>query len=136
MKMNSVRVSFMLKNDMCCVVLSCVSSRELNNILFSHISHVLFIPHTIIIVSLVMQRLAILEEEKNAADKLIEEEYQKRMDNEDKYYLEKRQVLMDAITDVQTNVYGGGDDDDDGDKKKEEGSEKKLLEESGPKFSA
>ena len=84
-----------------------------------------------------MQRLAILEEEKNAADKLIEEEYQKRMDNEDKYYLEKRQVLMDAITDVQTNVYGGGDDDDDGDKKKEEGSEKKVMEESvGPKFSA
>jgi len=83
-----------------------------------------------------MQRLAILEEEKNAADKLIEEEYQKRMDNEDKYYLEKRQVLMDAITDVQTNVYGGGDDVEDGDKKKEEGSEEKLLEESGPKFSA
>jgi len=84
-----------------------------------------------------MQRLAILEEEKNAADKRIEEEYQKRMDNEDKYYLEKRQVLMDAITDVQTNVYGGGDDDDDGDKKKEEGSEKKVMEESvGPKFSA
>ena len=86
-----------------------------------------------------MQRLAILEEEKNAADKRIEEEYQKRMDNEDKYYLEKRQVLMDAITDVQTSVYGGegDDDDDDGDNKKEEGSEKKVLEESvGPKFSA
>ena len=84
-----------------------------------------------------MQRLAILEEEKNAADKRIEEEYQKRMDNEDKYYLEKRQVLMDAITDVQTNVYGGGDgDEDDGDKEKKEGSEKKVLEESGPKFSA
>ena len=84
-----------------------------------------------------MQRLAILEEEKNAADKRIEEEYQKRMDNEDKYYLEKRQVLMDAITDVQTNVYGGGDDEEDGDQKKEEGSEKKVLEESvGPKFSA
>ena len=84
-----------------------------------------------------MQRLAILEEEKNAVDKRIEEEYQKRMDNEDKYYLEKRQVLMDAITDVQTNVYGGGDVDDDGDKKKEEGSEKKVMEESvGPKFSA
>lgn len=85
--------------------------------------------------SLVMQRLAILEEEKNAADKLIEEEYQKRMDNEDKYYLEKRQVLMDAITDVQTNVYGGGDDEDD-DKQKEKGSEEKVLEESGPKFNA
>ena len=82
-----------------------------------------------------MQRLAILEEEKNAADKRIEEEYQKRMDNEDKYYLEKRQVLMDAITDVQTNVYGGGDDVEDGDKKKER-SEKKVMEESGPKFSA
>mmetsp|Transcript_21784 Transcript_21784/g.47408 ORF Transcript_21784/g.47408 Transcript_21784/m.47408 type:complete len:452 (-) Transcript_21784:352-1707(-) len=57
--------------------------------------------------SMVMKRLAILEEEKNAADKLLEEEYQRRMDNEDKYYLEKRRVLEEAITDIQEEVYMG-----------------------------
>lgn len=57
--------------------------------------------------SMVMKRLAILEDEKNAADKLLEEEYQRRMDNEDKYYLEKRKVLEEAITDIQEEVYMG-----------------------------
>ena len=69
---------------------------------------------------MVMQRLAILEEEKNAADKRIEEEYQRKMDNEDKYYLEKREVLMDAIADVQSTVYA--DDGDEEGVKEEEGS--------------
>jgi len=57
--------------------------------------------------SMVMKRIAILEEEKNAADKLLEEEYQRRMDNEDKYYLEKRRVLEEAVTDIQEEVYMG-----------------------------
>jgi len=55
---------------------------------------------------MVMQRLAILDEEKRAADKRIEEEYMRRLDNEDKYYLEKRNVLLEAITDIQEGVYG------------------------------
>eukprot|EP00571_Detonula_confervacea_P009845 CAMPEP_0172299210 /NCGR_PEP_ID=MMETSP1058-20130122/1569_1 /TAXON_ID=83371 /ORGANISM="Detonula confervacea, Strain CCMP 353" /LENGTH=424 /DNA_ID=CAMNT_0013008571 /DNA_START=81 /DNA_END=1355 /DNA_ORIENTATION=- len=59
--------------------------------------------------SMVMKRLAILEDEKNAADKRLEEEYERRMDNEDKYYLEKRKVLEEAITDIQEEVYGKGD---------------------------
>ena len=54
-----------------------------------------------------MQRLAILDEEKRTADKRIEEEYMRRLDNEDKYYLEKRNVLLEAITDIQEGVYGG-----------------------------
>jgi len=54
-----------------------------------------------------MQRLAILDEEKRSADKRIEEEYMRRLDNEDKYYLEKRNVLLEAITDIQEGVYGG-----------------------------
>ena len=54
---------------------------------------------------MVMKRLAILEEEKNAADRLLEEEYQKRTNNEDKYYLEKRRVLEEAITEIQEGVY-------------------------------
>ena len=56
---------------------------------------------------MVMKRLAILEEEKNAADKILEEEYQRRLDNEGKYYLEKRRVLEEAIADIQEDVYGG-----------------------------
>lgn len=56
-----------------------------------------------------MRRLAILEEEKNAADRLIEEEYRRRMDNEDKYYLEKRRALEGAIMEIQESVYGSDD---------------------------
>ena len=92
---------------------------------------------------MVMQRLAILEEEKKAADKRIEEEYQKRMDNEDKYYLEKREVLMDSIMDIQSGVYGtsssGKNEDGAGDEEKKEdmGSEKEKVEEaSATKFTA
>ena len=94
---------------------------------------------------MVMQRLAILEEEKKAADKRIEEEYQKRMDNEDKYYLEKREVLMDSIMDIQSGVYGtissgknedGGEGDDE-EKKEDMGSEKVKVEGgSATKFTA
>jgi len=79
--------------------------------------------------SMVMKRLAILEEEKNAADRRLEEEYQKRMDNEDKYYLEKRKVLEDAVTDIQENVYGTGG----GEKEKETVVEK---ENNATKFTA
>jgi hypothetical protein len=71
--------------------------------------------------SMVMKRLAILEEEKQAADRRLEEEYQRRMDNEDKFYLEKRKVLEEAITDIQEGVYGSGS---------------KEEENVGPKFSA
>jgi len=58
---------------------------------------------------MVMKRLAILEEEKTAADKRIEEEYERRMNNEDKYYLEKRELLMETITDIQEGVYGSNE---------------------------
>ena len=58
--------------------------------------------------AMVMKRLAILEEEKQAADKRLEEEYQRRMDNEDKYYLEKRRILEESIEDIQEGLYGGG----------------------------
>ncbi len=77
---------------------------------------------------MVMQRLAILDEEKRAADKRIEEEYTRRLDNEDKYYLEKRSVLLEAIADIQEGVYGnhGNNDDDVGGGG---GSDEKLVEE-------
>jgi len=57
--------------------------------------------------SMVMQRLAILEEEKQAADRRLEEEYEKRMANEDKYYLEKRRVLEDTIMEIQEGIIYG-----------------------------
>ena len=70
---------------------------------------------------MVMQRLAILDEEKRTADKRIEEEYMRRLDNEDKYYLEKRNVLLEAITDIQEGVYGGSSNSSSsGNEKKEE----------------
>merc|ERR1719145_111059 len=58
--------------------------------------------------SMVMKRLAILEEEKDRADRRIEEEYRRRTENEDRYYLEKRRALEDAVTEIQTSAYGGG----------------------------
>ena len=67
---------------------------------------------------MVMQRLAILDEEKRSADKRIEEEYMRRLDNEDKYYLEKRNVLLEAITDIQEGVYGGSSSSSSGNEKK------------------
>ena len=96
--------------------------------------------------AMVMQRLAILEEEKNAADRRLEEEYERRMDNEDKFYLEKRRVLEEAIEDIQRDAFsdmnGGGGVE----KKVEEGSvegekkkqdvESETVVNSGPKFSA
>lgn len=58
--------------------------------------------------AMVMKRLAILEDEKRAADKRLEEEYERRMANEDKYYLEKRRVLEESIEEIQEGLYGGG----------------------------
>ena len=54
--------------------------------------------------SMAMQRLALLEDEKNVKDALIEEEYRKRLDNEDEYYSMKRVVIMDAISEIQNNI--------------------------------
>jgi Sec-independent protein translocase protein TatA len=54
--------------------------------------------------SMAMQRLALLEDEKNVKDALIEEEYRKRLDNEDEYYSMKRMVIMDAISEIQNNI--------------------------------
>jgi len=94
--------------------------------------------------AMVMQRLAILEEEKNAADRRLEEEYERRMDNEDKFYLEKRRVLEEAIEDIQRDAFsdmnGGGEKKDEGsvegEKKKKQDVESETVVNIGPKFSA
>ena len=55
--------------------------------------------------ALLMERLAILEEEKNAADARLEEEFRLRAQLEEKYYRNKRKILEDAAADVQASAY-------------------------------
>ena len=54
-----------------------------------------------------MKRIAILEEEKRAADKILAEEYSKKLDNEEKYYAEKRRVLEEAVDEIQRDIIFG-----------------------------
>lgn len=53
----------------------------------------------------VMERLAILEEEKNAADARLEEEFRLRAQLEEKYYKEARDILEEAAAEVQAEAY-------------------------------
>lgn len=55
----------------------------------------------------VMNLLAVLEEEKIAADKRLQEEFKAREENEEKFYLEKRKVLEEAAANVQAQAYAG-----------------------------
>mmetsp|Transcript_11893 Transcript_11893/g.28182 ORF Transcript_11893/g.28182 Transcript_11893/m.28182 type:complete len:439 (+) Transcript_11893:170-1486(+) len=55
----------------------------------------------------VMNLLAVLEEEKVAADKRLQEEFKAREVNEEKFYLEKRKVLEEASASVQAQAYSG-----------------------------
>ena len=53
----------------------------------------------------IMERLAILEEEKNAADARLEVEFKLRAENEEKFYREKRKVLEEASAEVAAATY-------------------------------
>eukprot|EP00986_Skeletonema_menzelii_P014565 scaffold9780_cov80-Skeletonema_menzelii.AAC.2 len=96
--------------------------------------------------AMIMQRLAILEEEKNAADRRLEEEFERRMDNEDNFYLEKRRVLEEAIEDIQRDAFGVENVGEGGSRSSSVEGETKKVEDvvesettvvnSGPKFSA
>lgn len=55
--------------------------------------------------SKVMERLAILEEEKLAADRRLEEEFRFKAELEEKFYEEKRKLLEDAAAEVQAEAY-------------------------------
>jgi len=55
----------------------------------------------------VMNLLAVLEEEKLAADKRLQEEFKAREVNEEKFYLEKRKVLEEAAAGIQAQAYAG-----------------------------
>ena len=56
-------------------------------------------------VARVMEKLALLEEEKQAADSRLEEEFTLRTELEEKYYRQKRSLLEDAIAQIQTNAF-------------------------------
>jgi Sec-independent protein translocase protein TatA len=53
----------------------------------------------------IMERLALLEEEKNAADNRLQEEFRLREENEEKFYREKRMLLQEAAAKIQADAY-------------------------------
>lgn len=53
----------------------------------------------------IMKRLAVLEEEKIAADKRLQEEFKRREENEEKFYREKRKLLEEAVAQIQSDAY-------------------------------
>ena len=53
----------------------------------------------------IMKRLAILEEEKIAADKRLQEEFKLREENEERFYREKRQLLEEAAAQIQNDAF-------------------------------
>jgi hypothetical protein len=53
----------------------------------------------------IMERLAVLEDEKNAADLRLQEEFRLREQNEEKFYREKRKLLEEAAAEIQASAY-------------------------------
>lgn len=54
----------------------------------------------------IMQKIALLEEEKNMADERLQEEFRLRQENEEEYYREKRRLLEEAVSQVQASALG------------------------------
>jgi Sec-independent protein translocase protein TatA len=57
-------------------------------------------------IALVMNKIALLEQEKAAALKRLEEEFAKRTELEEKYYKEQRKLLEEAVSEVQSAAFG------------------------------
>jgi Sec-independent protein translocase protein TatA len=53
----------------------------------------------------IMERLALLEDERKAADERLQEEFRLREENEERFYREKRKLLEEAAAQVQAKVY-------------------------------
>lgn len=53
----------------------------------------------------IMERLALLEDEKQAADERLQEEFRLREENEEQFYREKRKLLEEAAAQVQAEAY-------------------------------
>jgi len=60
----------------------------------------------------VMDRLAILEKERDAANARLVEEFRQRTEVEEKYYREKRAVLEETAAEISSQVYGDFGRDD------------------------
>jgi Sec-independent protein translocase protein TatA len=58
----------------------------------------------------VMELLAVLEQEKNEADKQMEEEFRQRAELKEIYYKKQRSVLEKAATQIQQDAYVGADE--------------------------
>jgi len=56
--------------------------------------------------AMVMNKIALLEQEKVAALKRLEEEFEKRTELEEKYYKKQRMLLEDAAAQVQSAAFG------------------------------
>ena len=57
-------------------------------------------------IALVMNKIALLEQEKKAALKRLDEEYAQRTAIEEKFYKEQRQLLEETARDVQSTAFG------------------------------
>ena len=57
-------------------------------------------------IALVMNQIALLEQEKNAALKRLDEEYTQRTAIEERYYKEQRQLLDETARNVQSTAFG------------------------------
>ena len=55
----------------------------------------------------IMDRLAILEEEKKAATMRLEEEFRMRGELEEKFYRQKRELLEESAAEIQAKAYAG-----------------------------
>lgn len=55
--------------------------------------------------AMVMNKLALLEEERAAAERRLEDEFRERFKLEEDYYQKKREVLEEAATQVQKDAY-------------------------------
>lgn len=60
----------------------------------------------------VMDRIALLEEERMAENRRLEEEFRLRKDIDEKYYREKRALLEDAATEISIAAYGGASEEE------------------------
>jgi Sec-independent protein translocase protein TatA len=57
-------------------------------------------------IALVMNKIALLEKEKRAAQTRLEEEFEKRKELEEKYYEEQRSLLEEAAVQIQDAAFG------------------------------
>ncbi len=71
----------------------------------------------------IMEQLAILEDERSAANLRLDDEFARRQEIEEKFYREKRELLETAAAEVSAAAYSNFDFSEDGDAKEEKGKD-------------